>query len=106
MGIATNLAGLPAGTYSIDRGNVGQNFIIQFVKVNYKLSAIKTLLVFRDSAGDNAINVMMPSSDCQNYSFEIVPKLFSGQYLNMSLDVNIPVNEFIFITFYGWYEDI
>jgi len=106
VGIATNLAGLPAGTYSIDRGHETQNFIVQFVKVNYKLTATKTMLIFKDSKGDNSFNIAMPGSPCENYSFEVIPKLFSGRYFNVTLDVPIPANEFIFVTAYGWYEDL
>lgn len=104
IGLNSNLLGLPAGTYYINRGNVTKKLIINFVTVSYYLTTIRTYLNFLDYNGSNGIDFTIPQGNL-SYSFEIVPKTFIGEYIQIFLANNIPANEFISIKLYGWYED-
>lgn len=104
--LSSDLSGLAAGKYSINLNHLGQNFVIQTVVVNYlsKTNVINTITL--EDSGSNGYTVYIPiSTNGQNYAIPIVPKTFLGQKLYITVDKNIPINEFIIIGLIGWYEN-
>lgn len=104
IGLSTNLAGLPAGSYTINRGNPSKNLVLQFMVVSYHLTGNITSVSLVDGQGSNALSVTFPPGSSVTHS-EIVPKTFLGETLTLVLGQNIPANEFIRLNLYGWYED-
>lgn len=100
----SNLVGLPAGTYTINRGNPTKNYVIKEVVVSYHLTGNRTALTFIDGLGSNLYTLTFPPA-AQIIGFSIVPKKFLGETMSIVLNVAIPANEFISVKFYGWYED-
>lgn len=100
-----NLVGLPAGTYYLALDHPLQNFVFQFFTINWKLTAIKTEVRFIDDKGSNGLTMVLPSDASGNYSAQIIPKTYYGDRIKVEIDTNIPANEFVNISLWGWYED-
>jgi hypothetical protein len=108
VALANNLLGLPAGTYSLNRGNVGKRFVIQYLLVQSLLTTTHlTEITFEDTKGDNGFTLNIPSSaNGLMTSISLVPKTFIGETINIILSQAIPINQFLSIAMYGWYEDL
>ena len=105
IGLGINLAGLPAGTYSLNRGHIGKNFIIKFVEVSYLQARILQQINFQDPDTNNGFSLDLPVTAGNVFSHEIVSKVFHSNLIILTLSQAIPVNEFVSVRFYGWYED-
>jgi len=105
IGLGTNLAGLAAGNYSISLSHPEQNFVIQAYSVAYLQAAIRQSINLTDSDGTNGFGIDLATSTGNIFGQTIVPKLFKGTKINISIATNIPVNEFVTIKLFGWYED-
>ena len=84
---------------------MNQNFILKFVVISYIQTAIIQDLSFDDPATSNAINFILPPSTGSMISYEIIPKLFASNLMNLTLTAAIPANQFISVNLLGWYED-
>lgn len=104
IGLATNLAGLAAGNYTINRGHLGQNFVIRYCLVSFIQTGIYQFINLTDPDTTNGLSITLPTSTGHVFGFEVNPKVFSNPTINITLTNAIPVNEFISIKLYGWYE--
>lgn len=105
IGIGTNLAGLPAGTYSISLGHSTQNFIFKGIAISYIQAGVIQNLSLSDSAGTNGISFHLPPSTGNIIQIPCIAKVIKGNTINITLSAAIPVNEFISVSLYGWYEN-
>lgn len=97
--------GTPAGNYNINRGNPTQDYVIKFVLVSCFENVPMTQITFTDEDGNNSLTLRVPALFGGAYSFEIVPKVFKGERINITLGQNIQAADHIYVTFFGWYED-
>jgi hypothetical protein len=82
------------------------NFVVVFVNVTYKSAVTMQELNFDDSNGTNGFNMLLPASAAGLITYQIVPKLFQGELIKIHIAQNIAANDFISVTFSGFYEDI
>lgn len=105
IGIGTNLAGLGAGSYTINRGHAEQNFIIESLYLSYIQSGVIQSLTIADSDGNNSITIRLPTSTGDIINIPFIPKTFKGQNIIITISLAIPVNQFISLHLVGWYEN-
>jgi len=105
VGMNQSLAGLPAGTYTINRGSPLRNFVFSHLTISYIQTGIIQQLSIDDGSGSNGIRLLLPSSTGNIMGFAIVPKVFISSTISINISAAIPANEFICFSLYGWYED-
>lgn len=82
-----------------------QNFIFDSYCINYVQSGIINFVRLEDSEGTNGLTWNLPRSEGTSFTGNITPKLMKGTQLIIRLINAIPINEFITISLFGWYED-
>lgn len=105
IGIGTNLAGVAAGTYTISRNYSERAFIFNSVLVNYIQTGIINTIDILDGSGNNGIRLYLPTTTGNNFSFNQIPRPFVENTFQIIITNNIPVNEFVAITLFGWNEN-
>lgn len=104
--MATNLGGLAAGIYLINRGHTNQNFVCDKIIISYIQTGLLRTISIYDSENTNGLTMDLPPSTGTIQNLIITPKLFKGDTLKIHLYDAIPVNEWLSIVLSGWYEDI
>lgn len=74
--------------------------------INYRQAGVINTISLKDIETTNALTICMPTNVAGNpINSEIIPKVFSSNLIELTISKAIPVNEFIAISLFGWYED-